>query len=409
MTRTSEHLRRRAPDILKAQELRGPARFFWENPEVAERVKNYPFLFILDEDSRKLPGQGIQVNPWTGTIILPSWREGRSGLARDTEPFHVNPKGKGDVSVRLAEYGSVEQAMRGTIHASEHSRPGGEGKLNAERFMEFAKDLERQFLNGEITRENLYRALNETKALLGETGFGTRAQKPTKRRAGSKVQSAAGPDSLGRINPERSSVMLASAYRDGLHEFLTASMVVDKYDKLFNALATQRMYERMATEFALDDVRDLTSYTGDCHSVFRAKIQDLKETLTEFFRVDTIRTAPYRVPALLMTVGVFGFDQNPIAYAGTRRLPDIISLMVKKAEYDGGEFVSRLQDAGSIEDMLDDQLLEPRQARDLIQDRVEKESATLRYIYELASDWTYSSIKINPPRIRNEKIDDLSV
>lgn len=400
MPRLAERLRQDAEQIATDRIRKKPHKLYYENPEKAATLKIHPFLFAADQEAARFTGQGIQFNRWNGKIIIPSRREGMSSMADSKKPIYTDPRGVGIQSLRLAEVNTIEEAMRETIHTSHRYRPDGQTKTNIDTFMGYVSALEQGIVKGEITKENLPDVLNYTLALFESIQFG-RPTKDSKKLARKKTLNALSLDNLGRFNKSRSESMLISAFIIGFQEFLASEKILYKYDRYFDALAAERLHERMAIQIVMRRVDEIFKHTGN-NEVLKALVFDLEDSVRTFFNVDSIKVAPYRIPALTFAFGVFGIETNIVGLDRTADPEEYIQNMLTPIGHNANQFIREIIKNGSIKSIFDIRTLNATKQKKAIEERLQKYLEPVWDVYDQAADWRNAKVRIESPELTKD-------
>lgn len=386
MSRTAKEIQGRGREIIGGRDRRGTKDLYHENPEIAKIALQSPYVFEEErpKNHSSETERGIRFNQFTGALYIPSLRPGKSSLA--DRVVRKRTEGKGEESIRWAPYNSIEALMRATIYASHNYRPGGQYRVNAERFMGHVDELIERFDRGEISRENIDEVLLETIDVFDHVGFGN-PQRENKKDATRQAIKALDQDSLGRFpNKLISQTRLASAWVKGLHEFLRGSHVVGKYEQYFDALASERLTERLAVAEVIGVAEKAIDTDG---AKLRKVVAELKDVTTEAFRVDLIKAAPYRVPALIFNVGLFGFDADNIGL--DRNDPQtFIDRMMAATNHNSTTLLKEPREWGTVETVFDLGTLDPRERVQAVHDRIHKYLPALQIAFEEGGDWTKS-------------------
>lgn len=325
-----EGLRAITQRVIEGRDKRGAKNWRPENSTVNAFVTTQPFLFVEEELRGERQLRGIRFQLYNGTIYMPSWIH-KTTTGKETEvPFKTNLKGEGEMYLRWKKQSNIEAATRSTVHISRDYGPGGIIRQNAEKLLEFLDDLSDRFESKAVKRENLPEVIEETLSKLEETGF-LKVIKYNKVKLRNQLLETLGPDSLDRF-PNLLIILtkLASNSIRVRHEEHSASKVTIKYDRWFDMLYEKRLYERHGISRVLRSARELRrQYAGRTnHTEFRKLVFKLKE-LSSDLRFDTICTAPYRVPSLLFTIGLFGTDEQRLRYEGNESVDKFVSKLIR--------------------------------------------------------------------------------
>lgn len=207
-------------------------------------------------------------------------------------------------------YPTIEHAIGSRVHILEKYQPTKEGKNQNTQIQKFEDVLEQidtlisMFESGQITRVNLAEQGEQVYRLLETHGF-LRTRVPNRQEAIEQLLNAVDLDSIGRLNPLISRMRLASATTKWMIELYIGDMTISKNQTLLLALIQERSLERFYIESVVQKATDYL--TGEPSREGRTELFDV---VLELFRHNTIKTAPYRIPAFRLLFGAFGIPDS---------------------------------------------------------------------------------------------------
>lgn len=386
-------LRHMTQEVIAGRDRRAGKNWRPENPAFHAFVMKQPFLFVEEETQGERQLQGIRFNLRRGSIYMPTWIH-KATTGEETEvPFKTKKDGEGEMYLRWRAHNSIEAATRSTIHISRDYGPGGRVRQQTEDLFEFLDELGERFEQRAITREDLPGVVEETLLKLEETGF-LKVIKHNKVKARKQLLETLAPDSLGRF-PNLLIILtkLASTGIRVRHEQQSASKVTKKYEKWFDMLYEQRLYERLGVGKVLNRARNLRREFArrTDHSKFKNLVFRMRESTRDNFRADTIRTAPYRVPSLLFSIGLFGVNTGWLRYEGLEPVEEFVKKLIKTLPKDERAKYEDIFTQRPIDEIIRDPDIPVFERERQVIERVETYYTPLRRAYEEGRNWRQRS------------------
>ncbi len=128
---------------------------------------------------------------------------------------------------------------------------------------------------------------------------------PNRKKAVEQHLDALGPDSIDRLNPTVSRMRLASNIIKWMIELYVGDLTIEKNQNLLLALLQERDIERFYVERVIAATQRFLVLDINDPSVYNEK-QQLYEIVLELFRHNTVKVAPYRLPAFRFLFSSFG-------------------------------------------------------------------------------------------------------
>ncbi len=296
----------------------GPEQLHFEGIErAAEKVVQPKSLIpkneITDRFARSQPRlfpnyTGIRYIRFTGELLIQQWDRTKPQV-KGQKSLHTGDREEPSQR-KWPKRKSIETAIGGAIHIIENYRQidSGEGKdiilAKVEKVREFTEDMYRRFSSGEIEEDNIQSFYETAYDLFSKSGL-LRARVPNKKTAVEQVLKALERDKIFRFNPTVSRMRLASATSKWFVELFIGDLVVEKYQNQLSALIQERGLERFYLEQVLQQVNSFMNLDPNDPFVQEEK-ENLLDTVLECFRHNTIKVAPYRIPALRFLFSAFG-------------------------------------------------------------------------------------------------------
>lgn len=247
-----------------------------EDPEKSEYVLQQPRLFPRDHRIRHNP---------EGEVFIVSYR-GKAKKKEEQQPGKVS-------LIRWSRYSDIETAIRGAEHVrKKYDIPNnGEAIGNIRNVIDLVKDLSLELQQRGVT--DIGMGLMSTKAgeVLLQNGYDT-AVKPGKIKIFEQIMSATNLDSLDRVNPSRSRLILSHVWIDLIQELLVGRRVEEKYKTVREKLIRSREFQRFLLSQAAAYIDESVSQRTGHHEEERTT-GELKTFAREYLSSHFINTMPY--------------------------------------------------------------------------------------------------------------------
>lgn len=207
-------------------------------------------------------------------------------------------------------FSSVEHAIGGSVHILDNYQSGLKKSdevgliQRVESLYEFTQQMLSRFSQGEITTEALGPIFEEALELLVDSGF-LKTRIDNRKVAVDQILKGLDLDSLNRLNPTISRMRLASASIKLFMELFISDKAVAKHQNLLLGLLQERELERFYIEQVIQETEVFLGL--DIHDTsYEGKKTELYSIVLEMFRHNTVKIAPYRIPAFGFLFGSFG-------------------------------------------------------------------------------------------------------
>jgi hypothetical protein len=273
---------------------------------------------FAEKQPKLLPRKSeVKYSRFTGIVLIPRYAPISATRRKQIEQ---EKHGQQDLDLKVSgkrpsepiwiDYQTVEHAIGSRVHILERYQPTDETQeqnteiQKFESIIDFTHRLMDLFETGEITEDNLTNYYDQAYSLIEDHGL-LRTWVPNRKKAIEQVLKAIDVDSIGRLNPTISRMRLASASIKWMIELYVGDMTIDKNQRLLLALIQEREIERFYVEQVVEATQRFLSLDTNDTSVSGEK-QNLYEVALELFRHNTVKTAPYRIPAFRFLFGSFG-------------------------------------------------------------------------------------------------------
>lgn len=244
-----------------------------------EKILDYPAVGNYRKESIQYPIWVPRVNPVSGSVIVSRWGKYTERALDFDKDIIFGGKRKNEALV-IPQYpkswnikrlillnveGGLEPAMRQQdLIAHDYSEDGVEkGKVD-EVFQEI-NEISGEFINGNIkTQNDLSKIAFEAEMVLKRNGM-LDSRSNIWKTVIDKVAKAAQKDSLGRVNPMISRILLRSAFLENVKNEIKMPNTEGKAENIYRWLEEERAYTRMQIENAaisLEMIIGLNEYRG---------------------------------------------------------------------------------------------------------------------------------------------------
>lgn len=244
-----------------------------------EQVLDYPIVGNHRKEAVQYPIWVPRVNPVSGAVIVSRWGNYSERTLDFDKDIIFGGKRKNE-ALKLPQYpkswnvkrlipvnveGGLEPAMRQQdLIAHDYSEDGVEkGKVD-EVFQEI-NEISEEFINGNIkTQDDLSKIAFEAEMVLQRNGM-LHPRSNIWKTVIDNVAKAAQKDSIGRVNPMISRILLRSAFLENVKNEIIMPNTEGKAEKIYRWLEEERVYTRVQIENAatsLEMIIGLNEYRG---------------------------------------------------------------------------------------------------------------------------------------------------
>lgn len=199
----------------------------------------------------------------------------------------------------------IENAIRRTEHIKTKYEPKtGEVIQGTKDVIGQIFELSDAFHQSGITEQQRIQMIENSASVLASAGF-VNAKKPEKQEIVRKIMAAGSRDSLQRINPPRSRLILSNAWIDLTRELIVGRMVKEKYNGIHERLLRERQMERFLlkqTAMRLNEIKMTRDRSVERDQAFK----DLSKFIYQYNSPEHIKAKPYSHAAAKVRFFRFG-------------------------------------------------------------------------------------------------------
>lgn len=270
-----------------------------KNPEVSRRVEAMPRLFFDDHKNR------VRFDPFSGEVWVSSFIDNDEVV---TSPKGVMEKaGRGDAKVIVqlwSKSDDISMAIRRERRIAAKLGKEGDVVLGTKKLIATLFELIPQYEEGIVTSDSLPGIQEEMGRVVLESGYGN-VRKQNKLVAAERAIRAVQPDPRGFVNPLIARTVAAGSIKLLVAELINAKLGREKHEWILARLTAENELERFIFEEGIKVLEAIENLPSG-HKEFVSEVLAARDFFTRFLKPSIIKAAPYRIPAVMARVNLFG-------------------------------------------------------------------------------------------------------